>query len=122
MPTTKSNFVLVSAANLNGGAGAVTFSPWLDMRDEYGAILYAKITNPASAASQGVIVELEISPDQVAGNIFPFGCREVAAKEASAVSLFPFRVPLEVRNARLKFTHTDQVSVADVQATRVDQV
>lgn len=122
MPTTKSNLNLLSSSSLSGGPGANTFSPWLDMKDEYGAILYVTIANPASVASQGVVAELELSPDQVSGNDFIFGCRQVAAKEASAVSRFAFRVPLEARNARIKFTHSDQTSVADVQATRVDQV
>lgn len=122
MPTVKSNLNILSSSNLNGGAGAVTFSPWLDMRDEYSAIMYVKITNPAFDASQGVICEMELSPDQVSGNEFPFGCREVADKDASAVSKFTFRAPLEARFARMKFTHTDQVSVADVLGTRVDQV
>lgn len=122
MPAVKSDTNVFSATLLNSGAGAVKTSGYVDLRTKYGGVWMVKITNGATRPSQGVVVQAEISPDQVAGNEFPFDCRHVAGQDANEISKFSIRIPPEVKFTRLFLLEADENTTVDATFTSLDQV
>ncbi len=122
MPAVKSDTVVWAAKALNSGVGAVTNTAWVDLRTRYGGIFMVKVTNGAARPTQGVVVQAEVSPNQVAGNEFPFDCRQVAGQDADEVTRFTIRIPPEVKFARLSAIEADEDTVIDATLTSLDQV
>lgn len=122
MPAAKSDIVLFTAVLLDAGAGAIRDSGWVDLRTYYGGIFQVKITNGVTRPSQGVVVQAQITPNQVAGNEFPFDCRQVAGQDANEVSKFTIRIPPEAKFARLRLVEADEDCTVDATFTRLDQV
>lgn len=121
MPATKDNIAIFTAKSLGGGGGP-TESGFVDLRTAYGGVWQITVTNGVLRLSKGVEVQAEISPDQVAGNEFPFDCRQIADQEANAVTKFAIRIPPEVRHTRIKVTHADVDATIDAIFTRLTQV
>lgn len=121
MPATKDNIVAFSAEPLAGGGGP-TNSGFMDLRTSYGGVWQVTITNGPNRLGKGVQVQAEIAPDQVAGNQFPFDCRQVAKQEANEVTKFAIRIPPEVQFTRLVVTHGDDAAEIDAVFTRLTQV
>lgn len=122
MPAVKSDTVVWNAKDLNAGVDVVTTSAYVDLRTRYGGIWMVKVTNGATRPSQGVVVQAEISPNQVAGNEFPFSCRFVAGQDANEVSKVPIRIPPEVKFTRLSVIEADEDTVIDATFESLDQV
>jgi hypothetical protein len=121
MPAVKDKIALMSAVALPGGGGP-TSSGSVDLRTAYGAIFYVTVTNGVNRLGQGVVVQLEVAPDQIAGNEIPFDCRHVAGQQANEVSKFAIRVPPEVQFARATVAHGDDAATIDVAVDRLTQV
>jgi len=122
MPATKENTAVFTAQALAGGGGP-TNSGFVNLRTAYGGEWHIKVTNGISRLAKGVQVQVEVAPDQVAGNESPFDCRQVAAQEANAVTRFPVvRVPPEANFTRIVVTHGDAAATIDAIFTRLSQV
>jgi hypothetical protein len=122
MPAVKSDTTVFSARVLNGGAGSTVNSGFVDLRTRYGGVWQVKVTNGATRPSQGVTVQAEISPNQIAGNEFPFDCRHTAGQDANEVSKFTIRIPPEVKFTRLSVGEADEDTTIDAILTSLDQV
>lgn len=121
MPAVKDKIALLSSVALAGGGGP-TASGYVDLRTSYGAIFYVTVTNGTNRLGQGVSVQAEVAPDQVAGNEAPFDCRHVAGQQANEVSKFTIRIPPESQFARLVVNHGDDSATIDVNVDRLTQV
>lgn len=121
MPAIKDNLVQLTAKALAGGAGP-TFSPLVDLRTAYGGVWQITVTNGPNRLGKAVEVQVEIAFDTVAGNEFPFDCRQVAKQPANAKAKFAVRVPPEARRTRIAITHGDDAATIDAVFTRLTQV
>lgn len=122
MAAVKSDTTTFAARLLNGGAGSTVNSAWVNLSTRYGGIWQVKITNGSTRPSQGVTVQAEISPNQVAGNEFPFDCRHTAGQDADEVTKFTIRIPPEVKFSRLSVGEADEDATIDAVFTSLDQV
>lgn len=121
MPAVKDNILVLDALALTGGAGP-TFSGFQDLRVAYGGIWYIEVTNGIQKQSNGVQVQAQVAPDQLAGNDFDFDCRQIAEQDANGLTKFVVRIPPEVPFTRLKITHGDQSATITARFTRLTQV
>jgi hypothetical protein len=122
MPAVKTDVTVFAAKLLNAGVGTQTPSGWVDIRTQYGGIFQVTVTNGGTKLDKAVQVQAEISPNQQAGNEFPFDCRHVAQQDPNDVTKFTIRIPPEVKFARLMVTEGDQNATIDAIFTRLDQV
>jgi hypothetical protein len=121
MPATKANVVVSTAQSILSGASVQT--AWVPILDDYEAHWHIKINNHATLfLGKPVVIQVEISPDQVAGSQIPLDCRLVGKQPAAEVSRFEVRVPLGVRNTRLNITGGDQNCTIDAVLTVVEGV
>ncbi len=122
MPATKENIAVFTAAALSGGGGP-TDSAWQNLQTAYGGVWQITVTNNAvTKQAKGVQIQVQVAPDQVAGNDFNFDCRQIASQEISAVSKFVVRVPPECQFTRLHVTHGNEAATISAIFTRLTQV
>ena len=122
MPATKEDFVAFNELNLVGGAGP-TSSGYQDLRTSYGGVWQIRITNNVlNRQAKGVQVQVEIAPDQTAGNTYPFDCRFIAGQDISEVSKIAIRIPPEAKFTRLTVTHGNEDAKITAILTRLSQV
>lgn len=121
MAAVKDTTLVMNGQNLTGGGGDV-FSGYQDLRTAYGAIWFIEVENDVQKQEQGVVVQAQLAPDQVAGNDFDFDCRKVAVQAASTKSKFIIRIPPEAPFTRLKVTPGNEDATITARLTVLTQV